>query len=459
MTANQSPSGTAGHSAPMRRISAAAFAGTTIEFYDLFIFGTATALVFGSVFFEAFGGGRGTLALGATYAVAFIARPIGSVLFGHIGDRVGRKKTLIYTMSLMGLSTFAVGLIPSYAAIGIAAPIILVTLRFLQGLAVGGEWAGAALLIAEHAPPKKRGLYGMFPQLGAGLAFGFSAATFLLIFELTGDPTSSSGFQTWGWRVPFLASIVLVGLGLYVRLKIEETPVFASASDRALAKVPLRDAVTMQWRQILLTGGAVASIFGFFYVGLVFVTGYAGKNPKGVPPGILGLSTPTILKAQIAGAIVFAVLCALGALCSDRVGRRRVMLIGNAIGIPIALVAFPIMDSGGGLAFGLASCLLFAMVGTAFGPAASYLPEMFDTRYRYTGAGLGYNLAGVLGGAIPIVLAPEILDTWGSDAIGYYLAGLAVLSAACLLALPETKDVDIEAPPVPRRVADLAGVG
>ncbi len=443
----------------MGRVAGAACAGTTIEFYDFFIFGTATALVFGSVFFEAFGGGRGTLALGATYAVAFVARPIGSVLFGHIGDRVGRKKTLIYTLLLMGLSTFAIGCIPSYDSIGMAAPIILVTLRFLQGLAVGGEWAGAALLTAEYAPPNRRGLYGMFPQLGPGIAFGMSAATFLVIFKITGNPTQSSDFQSWGWRIPFLASIVLVGVGLYVRLKIEETPVFKRALDAAApVKVPVRAALAAQWRQILLAGGALSAVFGFFHIGSVFVTGYAGRNPNGVPPGVLGLSTPTILTAHIIAAAALVVVCVFAALHSDRIGRRRVMLIGSIAAVPTGLIVFPLINNGGTSSFAVTMCLILIPVGISYGPAAAYLPELFETRYRYTGAGLGYNLAGVLGGAIPIVLAPEILDAWGSNGIGIYLAGLAVLSTACILALPETRDVDITAA-APAPGADLAVVG
>ncbi len=440
----------------MGRVAGAACAGTAIEFYDFFIFGTATALVFGQVFFSELGGGRGTLALGATYAVAFIARPIGSVLFGHIGDRLGRKRTLIYTLLLMGGSTFAIGLIPSYASIGMAAPIILVTLRFLQGLAVGGEWAGAALLTAEFAPPKKRGLYGMFPQLGPGIAFGLSAATFLVVFKITGNPTTSSAFQDWGWRIPFLASALLVGVGLYVRLRIEETPVFKAVLDaKAPARVPVGAAVSAQWRQILLVGGAMSAIFGFFYIASVFVTGYAGKNPKGVPPGILGLSTPTILTIHIISAFVFTGLCAYSAMRSDKLGRRRVMLFGNAAGIPIALLAFPILDEGGRTNLAIGMGLLFFVVGVCYGPAAAFLPEIFDTRYRYTAAGLGYNLAGILGGAVPIIIAPEILDAWGSDAIGYYLAGLAALSTACVWALPETKDRDLADAVTPAREAEL----
>ena len=373
---------------------------------------------------------------------------------------MGRKRTLIYTLLLMGLSTFAIGLIPSYDSIGAAAPIILVTLRFLQGLAVGGEWAGAAILTSEFAPPKKRGLYSMFPQLGPAVAFGMSALTFLLVFKATGNPTTSSAFQDWGWRIPFLASIVLVAVGLYIRLKIEETPVFRQALDAAQPpRVPVRDALAAQWRQILLVAGMLSTLFGFFYIATVFVTGYAGRNPKGVPPGILGLSTTTILTAQVFAALLFSGTVALTAMYSDRIGRRRVVLFGNALGIPFGLFAFPVMNQGGTAAFVVGLFMLLAIVGLAYGPLAAFLPELFDTRYRYTAAGLGYNLAGVLGGAIPILVANEMLREWGSDSICYYLTGLAVLSTLCALALPETKTVDMTVEPTTVRGPAPALVG
>ncbi|MGQ0465649.1 MAG: MFS transporter [Sporichthyaceae bacterium] len=434
---------------PMRRVAGAAFAGSAIEFYDFFIFGTATALVFGQVFFAEFGGTRGTLALSATYAVAFVARPIGAVLFGHIGDRLGRKKTLVFTLLLMGLSTFAIGLIPSYDSIGSAAPIILVTLRFLQGLAVGGEWAGAALLTTEFAPPNKRGLYSMFPQLGPAVALALSALTFIIVFQATGNPTQNSAFQDWGWRIPFLASIVLVGIGLYIRLAIEETPVFAAVLDaKAPAKSPVREAVSAQWKQILLGGGALSALFAYFYIGTVFLTGYAGKNPKGVPPGILGLDSKVILSLQLFGAATFMTAIVVSALYSDRLGRRNVVLAANIGAVVLGLFLFAIVDSGGKTGYTVGLCLMLLMVGVAYGPLAAYLPEFFATRYRYTGAGMAYNLAGVVGGGVPIILAHHMLREWNSFSIGLYLSGLGVMSVLCVLALPETKDADIGVDPV-----------
>ncbi|MGH7534039.1 MAG: MFS transporter, partial [Gemmatimonadales bacterium] len=245
---------------------------------------------------------------------------------------------------------------------------------------------------------------------------------------------------------------------LYIRLKIEETPVFRQALDAAKpVRVPVRDALSAQWRQILLVAGMLSALFGFFYIATVFVTGYAGRNPKGVPPGILGFSTTTILTVQIFAAMVFFGTIALTAMYSDRIGRRRVVLFGTAFGIPMGLFAIPVMNQGGTAAFAAGVFMLLAIVGLAYGPLAAFLPELFDTRYRYTGAGLGYNLGGVLGGAIPILVANEMLREWGSNSIGYYLAGLATLSTLCVLALPETKAADLSVEPATVRVPVPAG--
>jgi Nitrate/nitrite transporter len=426
---------------PMSRVAGASFAGTTIEFYDFFIYGTAAALVFGPLFFPALGPAAGTVAAFATFGVAFFFRPVGAILFGHLGDRLGRKKTLIYTLLLMGLSTFAIGLMPTAETIGVAAPIILVVLRALQGLAVGGEWAGAALLTAEFAPKDKRGLYGMFPQLGPGIAFMLSSATFLI----TALTLTSEAFLAWGWRIPFLVSIVLVGIGLYIRLKITETPVFAKAlAAGSQARLPFADALRYQWREVLLTGGTLTMLFGFFYIGVVYLTSYAGSPERG---GVLGLSRPTILVGGIIGGFVFAAVCIASAIYSDRFGRRKVILLGNVIAIVVGPLLFLIMQPGNAFSFFLAISLLLGLVGIPYGPAAAYLPEIFQTRYRYTGAGMGYNLAGILGGALPLIVAPPIAAAYGGIGVGFYLSAIALLSTLCVLALPETKDVAIDAAP------------
>ncbi|MEE2032328.1 MFS transporter [Rhodococcus sp. CC-R104] len=424
----------------MRRVAVASCIGTTIEFYDFFIYGTAAALVFPTVFFPALGATAGTVASFATFAVAFIARPVGAVLFGHFGDRIGRKKTLVSTLLLMGISTLLIGLLPGAGTIGVAAPIILVLLRFAQGFAVGGEWAGATLLTAEYAPPGKRGLYAMFPQLGPAIAFALSSGTFLFTGMALGD--TNQAFLDYGWRIPFLFSIVLVGIGLYMRLAIEETPVFraeSSAADIASAQdpaqkrtLPFLDAVRFQYKEILLAAGALAIMFAFFYMGTAYLTSYATKT--------LGFDRPFVLLVGIASSVVFGISIILSALYSDRVGRRRVIMVSCAFSVLWALALFPLLDTGSPVAFVVGMMVTLAIFGIAYGPCGALLPEMFATRYRYTGAGLGYNLAGVLGGAIPPLLAAPLAASFGGIAIGIMLAAFGLLSLVCTAAMVETRD-------------------
>ncbi|QBS44753.1 MFS transporter [Nocardia sp. CS682] len=419
----------------VRRVAIASCIGTTIEFYDFFIYGTAAALVFPKVFFPALGSTAGTVASFATFAVAFVARPVGAMVFGHFGDRIGRKKTLVSTLLLMGVSTLLIGLLPGAATIGVAAPLILVLLRFGQGFAVGGEWAGATLLTAEYAPAGKRGLYAMFPQVGPAFAFALSSATFLITGTLFGD--TNDDFLNWGWRIPFVFSIVLVGIGLYVRLAIDETPVFrANASQRALdpepARLPFLEAWRFQTKEILLSAGALAILFAFFYMGTAFLTSYGTKT--------LGFSRPFVLTVGIAAAAVFGAAIVFSALYSDRLGRRLVIMVSSGLAVVWSLALFPLLDSGSRPAFVISVLTTLAIFGVAYGPCGALLPEMFQTRYRYTGAGLGYNLAGVLGGAIPPLIATPLASAYGSNAIGYMMAGLALVSFFCTKALVETKD-------------------
>ena len=422
----------------VRRVAIASCIGTTIEFYDFFIYGTAAALVFPTVFFPALGATAGTVASFATFAVAFIARPVGAMLFGHFGDRIGRKKTLISTLLLMGISTLLIGLLPGAATIGVAAPIILVLLRFGQGFAVGGEWAGATLLTAEYAPPGKRGLYAMFPQLGPAIAFVLSSSTFLITGAVLGD--TNQAFLDYGWRIPFLFSIVLVGIGLYMRLAIEETPVFkaeqaervAEQKNEAPRTLPFLDAWRFQTKEILLSAGALACLFAFFYMGTAFLTSYGTKT--------LGFSRPFVLSVGIASAFVFGAAIIVSALYSDRIGRRKVIMISCGLAVVWALILFPLLDTGTPIAFILGMFGTLMIFGIAYGPCGALLPEMFQTRYRYTGAGLGYNLAGVLGGAVPPLIAAPLASAYGSMAIGIMLASLGVVSLVCTWALVETKD-------------------
>ncbi|MBC3194942.1 MHS family MFS transporter [Pseudonocardia sp. C8] len=430
---------------PLARVAAASCAGTTIEFYDFFIYGTAAALVFPKVFFPALGATAGTVASFATFAVAFFARPVGAIIFGHYGDRIGRKRTLISTLLLMGVATVLIGLLPGAGTIGVAAPLILVFLRFCQGFAVGGEWAGATLLTAEYAPKEKRGLYGVFPQLGPAIAFALSSATFLITGLVMGD--TDEAFLTYGWRIPFLLSILLIAVGLWVRLSIEETPAFrAVAQARATAdaatpggsRLPFLEAIRAQPREVLLSAGALTMLFAFFYMGTAYLTAY-GTKPEGA-----ALPRPVVLSLGIVAAVIFAAAIVISGILSDRFGRRNVIRVSCVAAIVWALVLFPLLDTGSALAFGIGLSVTLVIFAVSYGPAGSYLPELFSARHRYTGAGLGYNLAGVLGGAIPPLLAPGLAAAYGSIAIGVMLAFTGVLSLVCVSLLRETRNHALE---------------
>jgi metabolite-proton symporter len=424
---------------PVRRVAIASCAGTTIEFYDFFIYGTAAALVFPTVFFPALGSAAGAVASFATFAVAFVARPLGALVFGHYGDRLGRKNTLIATLMLMGISTVLIGLLPGAATLGVFAPIILVVLRFLQGLAVGGEWAGATILAAEYAPPAKRGLYAVFPQLGPALAFALSSATFLAVNTVVGD--TSQAFLDWGWRIPFLLSVVLVGVGLWVRMTIDETPVFRRAATANRGGSPILEVFRAQPREVLLAGGVLTIVFTLFYIGTAFLTSY-GTSPTGA-----GLARPTVLGLGIVAAVAFGTTTVVSGILSDRFGRRKVIVTCCAVAIPWALVLFPLMGTGSAAGFAVGLVGTLAIFGIAYGPVGAYLPEMFRTRYRYTGAGMGYNLGGVLGGAVSPLVAAQLAGGYGSSAVGVMIAAFALLSLVCALVLRETRHSSVEDEP------------
>ncbi|MGH3945979.1 MAG: MFS transporter [Pseudonocardiaceae bacterium] len=425
--------------AGMRRVAFASCVGTTIEFYDFFIYGTAAALVFPKVFFPALGSTAGTVASFATFAVAFIARPVGAVVFGHYGDRIGRKRTLISTLLLMGVATVLIGLLPGAATIGVAAPILLVVLRFAQGLAVGGEWAGATLLTAEYAPPGQRGRYAMFPQLGPAIAIALASATFLVTGLTLGNTDQS--FLDYGWRIPFLISIVLVGAGLYVRLKIEETPVFqADQRQQPTTHTPLREAFTREPEAILLAAGSLTIMFALFYTGTTYLTSY-GTSPTGA-----ALSRTLVLSLGIVAGAAMALGVILSAIYSDRLGRRTVIMLACGGAVVWSLVLFPLIDTHSPVAFAVALIITIGLQGLGYGAAGAFLPETFPTRYRYTGAGASYNLAGIMGGAIPPLVSAPLAATFGSFSIGVLLCGLALLSLLCTAALAETKDRDLREP-------------
>lgn len=422
--------------AQMRRVAVASCVGTTIEFYDFYIYGTAAALVFPKVFFPALGSTAGTTASFATFAVAFIARPVGAVSFGHYGDRIGRKRTLIATLLLMGVSTVLIGLLPGAATIGIAAPILLVTLRFAQGFAVGGEWAGATLLTAEYAPPRQRGRFAMFPQLGPTIALALSSATFLVTGLTLGNTDRS--FLDYGWRVPFLVSIVLVGAGLYVRLKIEETPVFRKAQRQLPAShAPLREAIARAPREILLAAGSVTVMFALFYTGTTYLTSY-GTSPTGA-----ALSRTLVLSLGIVAAAAMALGIIISTISSDRFGRRPLIMFSCGAAAVWSLLLFPLLGRHSPVTFAVGLIVTMGIMGLSYGPAGAFLPETFPTRFRYTGTGMSFNLAGILGGAMPPLLAAPLIAAFGSVSISLLLCALSLLSLFCTKALMETKDRDL----------------
>jgi MFS family permease len=421
----------------VRRINLASMAGTTIEYYDYFIYGTAAALVFDKVFFPHLGGVVGAIAAFGTFAVAFVFRPVGAVLFGHIGDRLGRKRTLILTLMMMGLCTVAVGLLPGAATIGVAAPILLVALRAVQGMAVGGEWAGAALFASENAPDGRRGRFALYPQVGATVAFALASATFLLVDLGIGE--TSAAFLSWGWRVPFVLSALLIGVGLYVRLHTEETPVFTAAARAPRRRgVPFLEVWRRQPRTMLLATGLTTGIFAVMSVASVYLTSYATSA--------LGMSTAGILVIDIVGSVATVAITAAAAVLSDRFGRRPLVLAGCIALAVWSLVLFPLIDTRSPLAIGTGVVVLLGLIGLAYGPLGAYLPEMFSTRHRYTGAGLSYNLGGVVGGAgILMAAAPLAASGWGPIALGLCMAVLLLISVGCLWGLPETRDRSLTA--------------
>ena len=414
---------------PMSRIALASFAGTAIEYYDFFIYGTAAALVFPDVFFPNLGPTVATVASLASFAVAFLSRPLGAALFGHFGDQIGRKKTLVVILVIMGLSTVAVGLVPSTASIGIAAPLILVTLRLLQGFAVGGEWAGAALLTAEYAPSGKRGTYGMFTQLGVGTGLLLANGTFSLVNSTIGE--QSQKFMTWGWRLPFLLSAALVGVALYVRLNIDETPVFVAENTRNTApKAPLRELFGSQLRQVALAAGVMLAPFTFGFMGGTYLMGYANAE--------IGHPHSLVLGVGMLGGLAVIAFTALSASLCDTLGRRRIILFGFTLALPWAFAVVPLLDTGSPVLFAVDIAVTYAILGVSFGPLAAFIPEIFATRYRYTGAGLALNLGGIVGGAVPPVISGALLAMFGSWAIGLMMATTAAVSIVCTYFLPET---------------------
>jgi metabolite-proton symporter len=409
----------------------ASLIGTTIEFFDFYIYATAAVLVFPRLFFPSTDPASATLASLATFAVAFFARPLGSAFFGHFGDRIGRKTTLVAALLTMGVSTVSIGLLPTYASIGIAAPALLALCRFGQGLGLGGEWGGAVLLAIENAPPGKRAWYGMFPQLGAPIGFFFSGGIFLLLSALFTDEQ----FFAFGWRLPFLASAALVGVGLYVRLTITETPVFQRVQRSERVKVPMF--TVFRDHTGTLVAGTLTSLatFVLFYLMTVFTLSWGTSA--------LGFTRDRFLIIQLFGILCFGLTIPLSAVIAER--GRRITLIWVTIGIALfGLVMGPLFQAGtAGAVLTLAVGL--SLMGLTYGPLGTTLSELFPTSVRYTGSSLTFNLAGIFGASLAPYVATWLATHYGLPWVGYYLTAAALLTLAGLLATRETKDTDLAA--------------
>lgn len=400
----------------------ASLIGTAIEYFDFYIFGTAAVLVFPKLFFASSDPTIATLQSLATFGLAFVARPVGSALFGHFGDRIGRKATLVASLLTMGLSTVLIGLLPSYESIGILAPILLAVLRFGQGLGLGGEWGGAVLLATENAPPGKRAWYGMFPQLGGPVGFFLSGSAFLYLTTQLPE----ADFLNWGWRIPFVASALLVIVGLYVRLNITETPEFRKVLEREeRVKAPVVDVLFRHPQPLIL--GTLSSMgqFVLFYLITVFTLGWATSQ--------LGYTRPDFLKLQLISVLFFAAFIPVSALLSDQRGRTAGLLTGS-IGIVIyGLFLGPMLGSGSPLVVVLALSIGMALMGMCFGPLGGLASSLFPAEIRYTGSSLAFNLGGILGASLAPYAATWLATHYGLQYVGYYLSVMALVSVVALL--------------------------
>lgn len=419
----------------MRKIAMASTVGTTIEWYDLFLFGTASALVFNKVFFPDLDGATGTLLAFLTFASAYLARMVGAVLFGHFGDRLGRKSMLLISLLTMGAATFAIGVVPDFNSIGIAAPLILLTLRIIQGLALGGEWGGAVLMTVEHAPDHRRGFFGSLVQIGVPIGTLLANVAFLII----ASNLSEEALLSWGWRVPFLISIVLVLFGIYIRLTIEETPSFKIVRDAGKqAKIPFANLMSTYWKQVLLGGVATLSTGSTFTLLTALGLSYGTEEA--------GYSRTVMLGAVMVSCATAVVLIPFFGKLSDRVGRRPIIFAGI---LAEALLAFPLfwlINSGSVVLLYVGYVAMMAAFSANYGPIATFLAELFGSKVRYSGLSVSYMLSGLLGSATTPVVTTALLNATGSStSVAWYAVGAAVLSLIALVLLTETRYGNIDA--------------
>jgi MFS family permease len=448
----------------MRKVALTALAGTSIEWYDFFLYGTAAALVFPVAFFsEDMPPIVALIASFSTFAVGFVARPLGGIIFGHFGDRVGRKRTLVIALMMMGVGTTLIGMLPTYGTIGPLAPVALVLLRFVQGLAIGGQWGGAMLLVTENAPPDKRGYYGAYAQAGAPVGVILANLAFLII----SGSVSEEAFMAWGWRIPFLASVVLIGISMYVQLHLEDTQAFKELAklqqqhphqgeeimppDEAFEAVaaepipagqrsPVLEALRLYPGRIALAAGAFLSIQVTFYILIVFVVSYGTNAEIG-----MGLSRNFMLAAVMIASAIQIPFQFFAAAYSDRNGRRGVYLAGAVLSAAWAFVLFPLIDTGSFLwvVVGVTGGLGF--LGMQYGPQAAFFTELFSTHVRYSGASLGYQVGAIVGGALAPIIATLLWNEYGIVFVSVYIALAAVLTIISVLLLTETRGTDLQA--------------
>ena len=428
----------------VKTVIAASMVGTAIEFYDFYAYGTAAANYFPKVFFgDTTNPTVALLASLLTFAIAFIARPLGSLVFGHFGDRMGRKTTLVVSLLTMGIATFLIGCLPTYNQWGVAAVAVLCLCRFVQGIGLGGEWSGAALVATENAPEDKRALYGSFPELGAPIGFFLSNGTYFLL-ETFND---NDAMLAWGWRVPFLLSFILVIVGLVVRVQMEETPIFRMAQEqKKVVKSPLTEVFKKSWKEVIQATFLVAVTYTLFYTLATWSLAWGTKTVE-QGGGNLGFTNQEYLLMLMIAVCVFAAFIVISCVNADKFGRKRVIIISSCCLIAFALLFPFLLDPAvvGQRNFAtnlLFLCIGFALMGTAFGPIGAFLPELFDANVRYSGSGIGYNLAAIVGAAFVPTIATWLSHHWGVHSVGLYLGVMALCCLIAVLSCKETKNVD-----------------
>ncbi len=407
------------------RVLSASLVGTTVEFYDFYVYATAASLVFGPLFFPRSSASAQLLASYGSFALAFVARPLGAAVFGHFGDRIGRKSTLVASLLLMGASTTAIGCLPTYRSLDWLAPLLLCLMRFGQGFGLGGEWGGAALLAVENAPPGWRARFGMVPQLGAPLGFLLANGLFLIL----GAALTAEQFAGWGWRLPFIASVFLVGVGLWVRLELTETPAFAAVLAKAPpAAVPIADALRDHAREIVTGTFAVVACFALYYIATAFALGYGVAT--------LHYGRGTFLGVLLVAIVFFAGGILAAGVWADRTSPRRVLIAGCLATVVVAALLAPMLGSGSLATIACFLCLALFTMGFVYGPLGAWLPDLFPARVRYTGASLAFNVGGILGGGVTPLLAQALADRGGLGLVGLYLGVAASLSLVALVLSP-----------------------